>query len=66
MRQHCTGESPYLCPLCDMRYANSGRSECDYECIDETRFEGRLKRTWKKHMIVIHSGEYPYVCSECD
>ena len=25
-----------------------------------------ISETQKKHLIIIHSGEYPYVCSECD
>ena len=40
------------------KYPDSARSECDYECVDETRFEGRMRQ----HC----TGESPYLCPLCD
>ena len=69
-----TGAKQYMCDWCEkqfMQYTGLKNhlkvltGEKPYSCdrCDE-RFS--LKRTWKKHMIIIHSGEYPYVCRECD
>ena len=57
MRQHCTGESPYLCPLCDMRYAKAG-------CLKrhlKSHSTGRLENHTKSH-----TGAKQYMCDRCD
>ena len=57
VRQHCTGESPYLCPLCDMRYAKAG-------CLKrhlKSHSTGRLENHTKSH-----TGAKQYMCDRCD
>ena len=57
MRQHCTVESPYLCPLCDMRYAKAGCLKRHLKSHSTDRLENHTKS---------HTGAKQYMCDQCD